>query len=381
MKNLHKLTFLTILLILTISLALPATAFARGSEGSSSDSQNRRDLHDQFVFGDTYTLHSGDTLVGDLVILGGTVTLEEGSTVTGNVVLIGGSLSIQGTVEKDLVALGGSPSIGNSALINGDAVTIGSSLDGPTDRVAGDIISNPSGVFNIKVLDQRFPTVGVSKFPVLWDFLGLSFTVFFLTTMAIGIVLFLPKQTERTARVLVQQPVAAGGMGCLTVIVAPIILIALAITIIFSPVSLLGVALLVALVIFGWAAIGLEVGKRLADALHQNWHPAVSAGIGTFGLALVTLGLSRVIICVGWMLPFLVSMVALGAVMLVFFGARPPLAPAAVAIQPAGTPPPMSTPGPSSGPASEAPAGPAPVPPAETPPSSDAPEDEIPPAS
>jgi hypothetical protein len=331
------------------------------------------------VFGDTFTLHSGDTLVGDLLILGGTVTLEEGSVVTGNVVLVGGTLSIQGTVDKDLVALGGSPTIGKSALIKGDAVTIGSSLNGATDRVAGQIISNATGVFNIKVVGQSFPTVGVSKFPILWDFLGMFFSIFFMTTLAIGIVLFLPKQTERTARVLVQQPVAAGGMGCLTAIVAPIILIALAVTIIFSPVSVLGALLLVALVLFGWVAIGLEVGNRLALALHQNWHPAVSAGIGTFSLTLVTLGLSRVIICVGWMLPFVVSMVALGAVVLVFFGARQPLAPAMVAVQPAGTPPSMGTPGPLSGPAPVAAPSPAASSPASVPPAAS--EDEIPPAS
>jgi len=173
--------------------------------------------------------------------------------------------------------------------------------------------------------------------------LSTFFSVFFMTTMAIGIMLLLPKQTERTSRVLVQQPVASGGMGCLTVMVTPIILVALAITIILIPVSLLGAALLVALVIFGWVAIGLELGKRLAQALHQDWHPAVSAGIGTFGLTLVTLGLSRVIICVGWILPFLVSMVGLGAVMLVFFGARALPAPAVAAVQPAVPPSPVES--------------------------------------
>jgi hypothetical protein len=330
MNKLHKFAFLTILLILLTALALPGTAYA-----SDTASQNRRELHDQFVFGDTYTLHKGDTLVGDLFILGGTVTLEEDSRVEGNVILVGGSLSIQGVIEKDLVALGGTPYIEQTGRIGGDAVTIGSNLSGNTEGVAGKIITERSGVFNIKMFDERFPTVGVARVPYLWDILSTFFSVFFMTAMAIGIVLIMPKQTDRTARVLVQQPVASGGMGCLTVIVAPIILVALAITIILIPVSLLGAALLVVLVIFGWVAIGLESGKRLALALHQNWHPAVSAGVGTFGLTLVTLGLSRVIICVGWMLPLLVSMVGLGAVMLVFFGARQMPASGEVAMQPA----------------------------------------------
>jgi hypothetical protein len=381
MKMLRKLAILTILLPVVIALALPGTAYASGSAASSNTNQNHSDLHDQFVFGDTYTLHSGDTLVGDLIILGGTVTLEQDSRIEGNVVLVGGSLSIQGTVEKDLVALGGSPSLERPGRIDGDAFTIGCTLSGDTDRVTGDIITEGSGVFNIRMFDERFPTVGVARVPFLWGILSTFFSVFFMTTIAIGIMLILPKQTERTARVLVQQPVASGGMGCLTVMVAPIILVALAVTIIFIPVSLLGVALLVALVIFGWVAIGLELGKRLAQALHQDWHPAVSAGIGTFGLTLVTLGLSRVILCIGWMLPFLVSMVALGAVMLVFFGARPIPAPAVVAVQPAVTPPVVVFPGPESGSEASSVAEVPPVSIPEPPSSTDASGEEIPPAS
>jgi hypothetical protein len=373
MKMFRKLTILTILLPLVIALALPGTAYASSSAASANTSQNHRDLHDQFVFGDTYTLHSGDTLVGDLIILGGTVTIEEDSRIEGNVILVGGSLSIQGTVEKDLVALGGSPTLDRPGRIEGDAFTIGCSLSGDTELVAGDIITEGSGVFNIKMFDERFPTVGVARVPFLWSILSTFFSVFFMTTIAIGIMLILPKQTERTARVLVQQPVASGGMGCLTVMVAPIVLIALAITIILIPVSLLGAALLVALVIFGWVAIGLELGKRLAQALHQDWHPAVSAGIGTFGLTLVTLGFSRVIICVGWMLPFLVSMVALGAVMLVFFGARPNPVSAVVAVQPAVTPSVVESPDQES--SSEASSV------TEPPSSMDASDEEIPPAS
>jgi len=360
MKTFRKLAFFTILLTLLIALAMPGAAYASGSAVSPNASLNHRDLHDQFVFGDTYTLQNGDTLVGDLFILGGTVTLEEGSDVDGNVILIGGSLSIRGTVEKDLVAFGGSPALENTGRIEGDAVTIGCKLSGATERVTGDIITDSSGIFHIRMLDGRLPTVAVARIPILWGFLSLFFSVFFMTAMAIGTVLLLPKQTERTAQVLIQQPVASGGMGCLTVMVAPIVLAALAVTIILSPVSLLGAVLLVALVIFGWIALGLELGNRLAKALHQDWHPAVSAGIGTFGLTLAALGLSRVILCVGWMVPFLVSMVALGAVMLVFLGAGRTSTPAALAVQSAVAPTVVESSGPVYPPAAEATSSPEP---------------------
>jgi hypothetical protein len=368
MKNFRKITLISILMSVLLVLAMPGTAYASDSAPAPNASLNRRDLQDQFVLGDTYILHNGESLVGDLFILGGTVTLEEGSTVEGNVILVGGSLSIQGTIEKDLVALGGTPIIDQSGRVEGDAYTIGSQLGGPTERVAGDVITDAGSVFRIDLFGGQVPTVSVARLPILWGFLGLSFSVFFMTALAIGTVLLLPKQTERTAQVLVAQPVASGGMGCLTVMVAPIVLVALAITIILSPVSLLGAVLLVALVLFGWVAIGLELGNRLAQALHQDWHPAVSAGAGTFGLTLVAFGLSRVILCVGWMIPFLVSMVALGAVILVFFGAGRTVAPAMVVAQPVVTATAIEPPHP-------------PVPPAEGSPDNPNPSnDEIPPA-
>jgi len=331
MNKFRKFAIPIFLIYFLIALALPGTAYANGNPANSDASINHRELQDQFVLGDTYTLQKGDTLVGDLFILGGTVTLEEGSVVKGNVILIGGTLTIQGTVDKDLVAVGGTPNLAETGLILGNAVTVGSHLSGATGRVKGEIITNTGSIFSFRSFDGM-PTIGVARLPILWGFLGLSFSVFFMTALAIGTVLLLPRQTEQTAKVLVHQPVASGGMGCLTAMVAPIILIALAVTIILSPVSLLGAVLLVALVLFGWVAFGLELGKRLAQALHQNWHPAVSAGVGTFGLTLVALGLSRVIIFVGWMVPFLVSMIALGAVILVFFGAGKtiPLAPVLV---------------------------------------------------
>ncbi len=345
MNVFRKLAIFTFLLAILAALALPGTAYANNNPAALNASINHRNLQDQFVFGDTFTLYRGDTLVGDLFILGGTVTLEQDSIVKGNVVLVGGTLTIKGTVEKDLVAVGGTPTLEDTGYIRGNAVTVGSRLSGATNHVDGQIITNAGSIFSVHVFDGM-PTVGVARFPILWGFLGLSFSIFFMTALAIGTVLLLPRQTEQTAKVLVHQPVASGGMGCLTAMVAPIILVALAVTIILSPVSLLGAVLLIAMVLFGWVAIGLELGNRLAQALHQDWHPAVSAGVGTFGLTLVALGLSRVILFVGWMVPFLVSMVALGAVILVFFGAGKTLPLATVPVNSMGFPPAVEPPAP-----------------------------------
>ena len=52
----------------------------------------------------------------------------------------------------------------------------------------------------------------------------------------------------------------------------------LAITILLIPVSFIGLVLLLAAGLFGWIAIGLEVGKRLAEAFKWELQPPAAAG-------------------------------------------------------------------------------------------------------
>jgi hypothetical protein len=105
----------------------------------------------------------------------------------------------------------------------------------------------------------------------------------------------------------------------LTVIIAPILVVILAITILLIPVSLLAVFLLIVAGLFGWIAIGTEVGKRIAQMFKGGWPLAASAGVGTFVISLVA-GALNVIPCIGWIGSALVVMLGLGGVILTRFG-------------------------------------------------------------
>jgi hypothetical protein len=87
-------------------------------------------------------------------------------------------------------------------------------------------------------------------------------------------------------------------------------------------VAFVGVLLLVAMGAFGWIALGMELGQRFAQALKQDWHPALSAGVGTFAITFVAMGINKMVFCVGWIVPFVVTIVALGAALLTIFGTR-----------------------------------------------------------
>jgi hypothetical protein len=118
------------------------------------------------------------------------------------------------------------------------------------------------------------------------------------------------------------QPILSGGVGLLTALVAPMILVILAITIILIPVSLVGVLVLGIAWFFGRVALGMEVGRRIGNAFHKDWPVAVDAGLGTFALVLVIDSIGSLIACVGWIVPAMVGILGLGGVILTLFGTR-----------------------------------------------------------
>ncbi len=134
--------------------------------------------------------------------------------------------------------------------------------------------------------------------------------------------MFLPKPIERTSNAIVDQPILSGGIGILTVIVVPLLLIILAITILLIPISLVGALTLVLAWFLGRIAIGYEVGRRLAKMLDKDWAPAVSAGVGMFLLALVVDATGQFIPCIGWVFPALVAVIGIGGLMLTRFGTQ-----------------------------------------------------------
>jgi hypothetical protein len=323
--------------IAILALALPVPAWAAGPQDVNSP--------DRFVFGENFILESGDTLNEDLFLFGGNATLESGSKVNGDVVIAGGNLNANGEINGTIMVLGGRVSLGKMALVSDDVLVMGGYLDKhPDAQVEGDVNTQMQNNLGIDIPGQIFVPSSRAAFPDFGDamwWLWLPFVTFVMATLAIVAVSFWPKQVARTARAAVVQPWAAGGMGLLTLVVAVPVTILLIVTILLSPVAIIGLGVLAALILFGWISLGLEVGQRLAQAFKQDWHPAASAGVGAFALTFVAVGIERVVWCIGWVAPFTLTVLALGAALLTLFGTRdypglavrptPPAAPLAAA--------------------------------------------------
>jgi hypothetical protein len=56
--------------------------------------------------------------------------------------------------------------------------------------------------------------------------------------------------------------------------------------------------------------------------LKQAWAPAVAAGVGTFTLSLVAWGFSAIVPCVGWLLPWTLACLGLGAILITRIGTQ-----------------------------------------------------------
>ena len=100
-------------------------------------------------------------------------------------------------------------------------------------------------------------------------------------------------------------------------------MVLVAFTIILLPLSLLYFILFGLALLYGWVAVGSEVGKRLAGAANKGWSPALQAGIGTFALVFLvgTFGFMS-LEGFGALLGVVISSVGLGAVLLTRFGMR-----------------------------------------------------------
>jgi len=315
--NKFKKPILTLLAAFLLLVITPAQVRAQSPDGDG-----------KIVFGGSYRLSAGENLNGDLVILGGSAAVEKDAKVNGAVVLAGGSIQIDGEVDGDIVAIGGAVDLGDTAVVRGDINTIGASLRRSENAVVeGGVHIETPGELNLDLpsLPRSGNSTAVTAINKGLEFVSGILAVFLqsLATAALAMLaaLFLEKPLERVKKSTLAQPIMAVGLGLLTLVVAPGLLILMAVTIILLPVSLLGILLLAVSILIGWIAVGLEVGGRIARALRVDWSSAVEAGVGTLLISLLGAAFMQ-IPCVGWTLPVFVAVFGLGGVLMSGFGTR-----------------------------------------------------------
>jgi pyruvate/2-oxoglutarate dehydrogenase complex dihydrolipoamide acyltransferase (E2) component len=313
MKN---ITRFVILMLLIAAVIIPTTATASGF----SD--------DKVVFGGNFTLGSGEVLNGDLVVFGGNIVLETSSTINGDTVVLGGNVTSDGTINGNLVAMGGIVEFLDQAQVNGDLIVLGSSYEQAEGAViSGNIITEENIPFEfnfpdrIALLDGKFPAYQFQQLP-LASASWFLFRILIWTGLAILMTLFVQDQAAAINRAAFGQPFISFVVGLGVILIAPLVILALIITILLSPVSLLGIFALIAAWVVGLVALSLEIGRKLAAALNQSWPAPLMAGLGMLILSLFFNGFSQIVPCFGWMPKFVLGLWVMGAVILTRFGTR-----------------------------------------------------------
>ena len=318
---------LSLQILMCVMLAALAAAWVTGSAQAATPAR--------LIVGGNFTLEDGEVLNEDMMIVGGLVRLENGSTLNGDILMVGGSLEVAGEINGEVTAAGGSLDIRGTAVIDGDVNAAGVSLQRDPDAIiTGEITTEQDGPFIMTPGDIEVSPFDMAMQPS-FSFLGYLLRAILWALVAMLLALFLPNQLSNVAKAAVGQPLITGGLGLLTAIVLPLVLVVLALTILLIPISLIGILLLAIAWAYGLIALGSELGNRFAGIFKAQWHPALAAGAGTFLLMLVINGIDAAIPCIGWGPKAIVSMIGLGAVLLTRGGMQPyPSQPAMVVHEP-----------------------------------------------
>jgi len=312
MKKMFK--FLTLFVLAALLLLPTSSAQAQGPNPDGGG---------QVIFGNNFTLKSGDTFEGDLVVFGGNVTIEEDASLSGNLVVIGGTIESNGEMQGDVVVVGGQVSLEQAARVAGDVVTIGGQLQQAEGaQIEGEVVNNvapnitfPSGRIPPTVpVVPTLPDIGQPNINIHYNPFAEIFWIFFWAVVVSGfamlLALFWQPQIERAGKAIITQPVMTGAIGLLSFVIGAVFFFTL------LPLIVIPFAWL-----FGVVAMGQEIGERFTKAINQVWSQVLTIGFGTFLLMLVG-GAIGVIPCLGGVVLFVLGMVGIGASVMTVLGTR-----------------------------------------------------------
>jgi hypothetical protein len=287
------------------------------------------DRGDRVGVGTPVRVLANETVRGDAVGIGTRVEID--GTVRGSVVGVGSRVFVRGEILGDLVGVGSNLELAPGARIRGEVVNVFGTLDNQGAEVSQVVDMSP-GI--------RFPAFGhlplgiLGFFTIWWKLLVLAlvFVVLLLHTALV------PDRVRLLSDEVPVRPVVAFLAGLLAYAALLVVNFFLAVTIVGIPLAVLVYFAFKILEWLGLAGIFHFVGRRIGALFGRDLSLLGAVMIGFLPFAL----LRFLPFCTGWILWFLLEIVAIGFVLLTRAGTRgsPVEAPApvpAVPVQPAST--------------------------------------------
>lgn len=251
-------------------------------------------------FGRTVIVNADEVVCGDLTSFGGTVAII--GEVQGDVVAFDSNVVIIGVVDGNVNAYGGTVTTRSGSSIHGAINLYGGTLARGSNVRAINHGGNISELFRLK---NQF------SFP-FWEIL---------TWVILGVLLtsLLPEHVMFVRTTAVNKMKRSLGLGLLSVVLAPPILLILIALILTIPLAIIVAMGLITAWALGTVAIGWYIGEQLLQrvAPNQNNSRAVQVAVG-----LTVLVLAGSLPFIGWLITVGAGLLGLGAVFLSRFGTR-----------------------------------------------------------
>lgn len=251
---------------------------------------------------------------GDLIVIGGAASLPAGARLVGSAHVLGGSLEVNGEINGDVSFLNGELSLGPTARIEGDLnLGSGAYYPAPGAVIAGRV-NTGTGI--------QIPDLPERAAPDIWArLLRAMISGSLLGITAAALMRYMPGAIERVNDAAVRHALVSGAVGLLVNVVGVSLLVTMAYTVLLIPVTLLGLFVLGAAVLYGWVGIGVSVSRlwvRLAK------RPMKAPGAAFVGTLLFVLGVEMLsaIPAIGGLIGIAAALVGSGAVFLTRFGLR-----------------------------------------------------------
>lgn len=283
------------------------------------------------------------TIEGDLEGVAGTIVVAETGVVTGDLAASAGSVRVDGTVEGRVESGAGSFTLGETGVVAGSVdvgagavrldgtvrgdVTAGADrvVLGPAARLEGDLTVGRGTTLveregsSVAGTVDRTRMGGATGVAIDRGTDWLLTAWGFAANLLLGAVLLVafPRFTGRVAAAVADRPARTGGVGLVTLVGIPLVLVLLVLTIVGIPLAVvLGVPLLV---VGGWVAL---VYGRFAVAAWALGHLGYRSRWAALVAGVVGLGLGGLVPYVGGLVDAVVFVLGLGAVALTLYERR-----------------------------------------------------------
>jgi cytoskeletal protein CcmA (bactofilin family) len=298
------------------------------------------------------------TINGDLLAAGGAITIS--GTVSQNARIAGGQIAISGPIGRSLTAAGGNVDLSDSARVGrglvaaggrvrvaapvaadakiaAGSVTVSSAVKGNLHAATGDlrltskaaiagnltywsqteVSLDPGATVAGATIHKTMPEYRGPKPGVLFGALGglflLAKVVSLVSTLVLGLLFLylLPRYTGSAVSTLGTRPWASLGVGFVAVVVTPAAAGLLLITVLGAPLALLAAALYCSALYVARVFVIIWAGAALLGWMGKQDRPVLALVLGLIVYTIVTL-----VPFFGWPITLLVTVFGLGAALL-----------------------------------------------------------------